>query len=114
MAEQDGGVLVEGAALVVFVTAPRGRGEEIAAKLLEARVAACVNIVQARSLYWWQGSIERDDEDLLVIKTTMDRFNSLVELVKKIHPYQVPEILALPVAACLGSYCSWLREETRG
>ena len=104
---------IEGAVVVVFITAPRGKGEEIARKLLEKRLAACVNIAPVSSLYWWKGSIERDDEELLVVKTSMKRLEELIGYVKEIHPYEVPEVIALPVVACLGSYCSWAREETK-
>ncbi len=106
-------VSVEGAVAVVFITAPRGKGEEIAQKLLEKRLAACINIAPVKSLYWWKGSIEKDEEELLVVKTSMRRLEELVEYVKKVHPYEVPEVIALPVVACLGSYCSWAREETK-
>ena len=104
---------VEGAVVMVLITAPRGKGEEISRKLLEKRLAACVNIAPVSSLYWWKGSIERDDEELLVVKTSMKRLEELITYVKEIHPYEVPEVIALPVVACLGSYCSWAREETK-
>jgi periplasmic divalent cation tolerance protein len=108
-AEEHGGGVA-----VVFITAPRGKGEEIARRILEERLAACVNVAPVASLYWWKGSLERDDEDLLIVKTSMAKLGRLIERVKEMHPYEVPEIVALPVVACLGSYCSWVREETRG
>jgi len=63
-------------------------------------------------VYWWQGKVEEDREDLLVVKTSAERMGELVRRVREIHPYEVPEIVALPVAACLGDYCKWVREET--
>ncbi len=105
---------MEGGVFVVLVTAPRGRGQEIARRLLEERLVACVNVVPARSMYWWRGRIEEDDEDLLVAKTSAEALPRLIERIKSVHPYEVPELLALPVAACLGEYCRWVREETRG
>ncbi len=105
--------LLEGGVLVVFITAPRGKGREIARRLLEERLAACVNIAPVSSMYWWEGRIEEDEEELLIVKTSMERLGELVEAVKRVHPYSVPEVLALPVAACLGSYCRWARGETR-
>ena len=103
---------MESGVVVVLVTAPRGRGKEIARSILEKRLAACVNVGSVESLYWWKGSIEEDKEDLLVIKTSVSRLEELVEEIKRVHPYEVPEILALPVVACLSEYCDWVRKET--
>ncbi len=103
---------MESGVVVVLVTAPRGKGKEIARSILEKRLAACVNVGSVESLYWWKGSIEEDKEDLLVIKTSVSRLEELVEEIKRVHPYEVPEILALPVVACLGEYCDWVRKET--
>ncbi len=103
---------MESGVVVVLVTAPQGRGKEIARSILEKRLAACVNVGSVESLYWWKGNIEEDKEDLLVIKTSVSRLEELVEEIKRVHPYEVPEILALPVVACLGEYCDWVRKET--
>lgn len=100
---------------VVLITAS---GEEEAARigkeLLEARLAACVNIIPSvRSLYWWEGSIQDDHEVLMIAKTRKDLFSSLREKVKELHSYTVPEVLALPVADGFDKYLFWVREETR-
>ena len=100
---------------VVFITAPRGKGEEIAAKLVEARLAACVNVVGGvRSIYWWKGRVERDEEDLLVVKTTGSRLEELIRFVKEIHPYEVPEVIAVPVEKGLPEYLAWVEESVTG
>ncbi len=99
------------ATIVVLVTAPKGKGEEIARKLLEERLVACVNIANARSLYWWKGRIESDEEDLLVIKTTVTMLPQLARKLKEIHPYEVPELLAIPVLTGLKDYIEWVEEE---
>lgn len=97
---------------VVIVTAPKGDGERIARELLESRLAACVNIVKGiRSYYWWEGSINVDDEDLLVIKTSEESLDALIRKVKEIHPYSVPEVLALSVEKGNESYIRWVLEE---
>ncbi len=97
---------------VLFCTTPVDRAEEIAGALVEARVAACVNVLPAvRSIYRWKGEIERDDEALLVIKTTAGRVQDVIELVRRIHPYEVPEVIALPIRAGLPEYLEWLRSE---
>ena len=99
--------------VVVLITAPRGGGPEIARRLLEDRLAACVNIIPARSLYWWQGSIEDDQEDLLIVKTKRCLLESLEARVREIHPYTVPEIVAVRPVHVLDTYASWAAEETR-
>jgi len=96
---------------VVFITTPAGKGEEIAQKLVEEKLAACVNVVdKVSSLYWWQGKIEKDKENLLVVKTKADLFKKLVKRVKEIHPYTVPEIIALPIVDGNEDYLSWIDE----
>ena len=100
---------------VVFVTAPRGKGEEIARRLVEERLAACVNVVSGvKSIYWWQGKVESDAEDLLVVKTNADVLDKLITRVREIHPYEIPEVIALPVEKGLPEYLAWVVEETRG
>ncbi|MEZ0318894.1 MAG: divalent-cation tolerance protein CutA [Pyrobaculum sp.] len=97
--------------VAVLVTAPREDAEKIARHVLERRVAACVNIAPVRSMYWWEGKIEEGEESLLVIKTTTDRLNDLVKEVRAVHPYQVPEIIALPVVGGYKPYLNWVEGE---
>lgn len=96
---------------VVLITTPVDKGGEIARFIVEKKLGACVNIVpEVRSLYWWKGNIEDDRENLLVVKTSADKFPKLVEEVKKVHPYTVPEIIALPIAEGNGDYLNWIDE----
>jgi periplasmic divalent cation tolerance protein len=104
---------IEGGIVVAFITAPKGKGREIGRKLVEARVAACINVSSVSSIYWWKGKIEEDEEELLIVKTTAGKVEELVKKVRQIHPYEVPEIIILPVVACLAPYCQWVRSETR-
>lgn len=99
---------------VVFVTVD---SQEVAQKLadilLEEKKAVCVNIVPAvESHYWWEGKKVADKELLLIIKTQASLLDELVSLVKKHHPYSVPEIIALPVVGGNEDYLKWLEEET--
>ncbi len=97
---------------VLFCTTPVDRADEIAASLVEARLVACVNIIPTvRSVYRWQGAVENDEESLLVMKTTAERVPQVIEHVNGIHPYDVPEVIALPIDAGLPAYLGWLREQ---
>jgi len=97
--------------LVVLCTCPPDRAEEIAAALVEQRLAACVNVTPPlSSIYRWQGKVERDEERLLVIKTSRHRWHELHEQLAAMHPYEVPEIIALPLAAGAESYLRWVEE----
>ncbi|TWG83456.1 divalent cation tolerance protein [Cupriavidus gilardii J11] len=83
--------------------------------VLEARVAACVNrMPPCESEYWWQGRIESAREWPLIIKTTRERYGELERVIRAAHPYDVPEIVALPVVAGLPAYLEWVGTEARG
>lgn len=101
-------------AIVVFVTAPsREVADQLAGMIVEERLAACVNVVgPITSVYRWQGEVARDEELLLIAKTTRVRFAQLESRVRAEHPYELPEIIALPVVAGLEPYLAWVRSET--
>jgi periplasmic divalent cation tolerance protein len=101
--------------LVVLATAPSAdKGAEIARALVEGRLAACGNVVPGvRSIYRWQGKVQDEGEVLLVLKTTRARFPALRERLLALHPYEVPEVLALPVEAGSEPYLAWVDAETR-
>lgn len=97
---------------VVFITTPREKAEEIANHLLQKRLAACVNIVsEVKSLYWWQGKLEKDPESLLIVKTLPEHWDTFLKAVKEVHPYSVPEILAIPVSRGNLDYLEWAKKE---
>jgi periplasmic divalent cation tolerance protein len=102
-------------ALVVLVTAPTPeRAAEIARAVVEERLAACGNVVPGlRSIYRWEGKVQEDAEALLVLKTTRARLDALRERVLALHPYEVPEVIALPVEAGSAPYLAWIAAETR-
>ncbi len=99
-----------GDALVVLTTVEEQEdGERLARLLVERELAACVQILPPMiSIYRWQGAIERASEVLLLIKTTRAAYPRLETAIKENHPYQTPEIIALPVEAGSGEYLSWL------
>jgi periplasmic divalent cation tolerance protein len=101
-------------ALVVLVTTPTPeRAAELARALVEERLAACGNVVPGlRSIYRWQGKVNEDAEALLILKTTRARFEALRDRVLALHPYEVPEVIALPIAAGSAAYLGWIAGET--
>jgi periplasmic divalent cation tolerance protein len=100
--------------LVVLVTCPPGNAQALADTLVEQRVAACVNIVPGlQSVYRWKGEVERESESLLVVKTTGDRFEALKRAVLEHHPYELPEVVAIPVEKGHTPYLEWVVESTR-
>jgi periplasmic divalent cation tolerance protein len=100
--------------IIVYITTPdRGTGETIAGALIERKLAACVNLTPVHSIYRWEGQVAREDETLLIIKTRADLFETqLLAAVRELHPYEVPEIIALPVVLGAPGYLKWIDEET--
>jgi periplasmic divalent cation tolerance protein len=101
-------------ALVVYITAPNeDEAAGIARALVEAKLAACVNIVRdIRSIYSWQGKIEDDKEVLMIAKTRLKLFSALKAKVLEMHSYSVPEIIAMPIVDGSEEYMNWLKEVT--
>ncbi len=101
--------------VVIFITA--GTDEEaqkIANVLLTRRKAACVNIVPGiNSLFWWQDKLDSARERLLIVKTKASVLNEVVKLVKEIHSYDVPEIIALPIIGGNPHYLEWMGKEVK-
>jgi periplasmic divalent cation tolerance protein len=100
--------------LALSTVATAGDAERIARAVVERRLAACVNVLpEVVSIYRWKGSVEREEERLLVMKTTSERFEALRRAIVELHPYEVPEVIALPVAAGHEPYLAWLDESCR-
>jgi periplasmic divalent cation tolerance protein len=101
--------------LVVFTTAPDAQtGARIARALVERGLAACVNLLPgATSVYRWQGKVDESSEVLLVVKTARARLPELGTALSELHPYELPELLALPVAGAEAGYRAWVLESTR-
>lgn len=107
-------MLNESGALVVIVTVPdEPTAVKLSESLLQQRLAACVHTLSAgKSMYRWQGKIECSVEYTMLIKTVSARFAELEATVRRLHPYEVPEIVALPMTAVAPSYLKWIRDET--
>ncbi len=101
--------------LLVITNLPdRAAAERIAETLVIQRVAACVNVLpECRSVYRWEGKLEHATEVPLLIKTTRGAYPELEQALRKSHPYELPEIVAVPVAAGLPDYLNWVAQETQ-
>ena len=102
-------------ALVVFVTCPNRRhAQRLANSVVRHHLAACVNILaNVQSLFWWEGRVDRAQETLLIIKTTAARFEALRRSVCALHPYDVPEIIAVPIRKAHRPYLRWIGASVR-
>jgi periplasmic divalent cation tolerance protein len=102
--------------IIVLITCPNNEvSEEVASALLNQKLAACVNMMKpVTSLYTWEGEINRDEEMLLIVKSRADFFEKdLIPAVKAVHPYDVPEIIALPIIMGSEDYLGWIKDVTR-
>jgi periplasmic divalent cation tolerance protein len=98
---------------VCISTCSTADADRLAEALVSERLAACVNLVgPIRSRYWWEGAVQDDEEMLLVIKTRDDLVPALMDRLKALHPYDVPEFLAMPVETVLPAYLAWVERET--
>ena len=103
------------ATLLVLTNLPdRAVADRLADSLIAQRLAACVNILApCRSVYRWKGKVENAEEHPVLIKTTRDRYAALEAAVRAGHPYELPEIIAVPLAAGFTAYLDWVAAETR-
>lgn len=98
---------------VICSTVPPSRSEDLAKRLLDKDLVACVSITPVRSLYRWKGEACDDQEHLLIMKTKKSLADAVIQALKSMHPYEVPEIIVLPVIAGHLPYIAWVQEETR-
>jgi len=99
--------------IVLMTAGSAAEGEAIAGALVQEQLAACVNVVgPIRSVYRWQGAVERAEEHLLIAKTRADLFAALSARVHELHSYDTPEVIALPLEAGAEGYLAWLAEST--
>jgi periplasmic divalent cation tolerance protein len=102
-------------ALLVLTNLPdRASAEKLAEALIEARIAACINILApCRSVYRWKGAVQHDEEHPVLIKTSAERYAALEQAIRGLHPYELPEIVAVPIERGLPAYLEWVAVETR-
>ena len=97
---------------ITITVETREQGEQLVHNLVENRLIACGQILgPIQSIYWWKGNIEKAQEWMCLAKSKKDKFNEIVRQVKRIHSYEVPEIIAVPLIAVDENYAHWLEEE---
>ena len=101
--------------IVIFITTGTdGEARRVAEALLEQRKAACATIVPTvTSLFWWEDRIDSNQESLLIVKSKASLLDEIVSLVKGVHSYDVPEVIALPIIGGNSDYLSWIGKETQ-
>lgn len=102
--------------IVIYCTVPnRKEGKEIARVLVEGELAACVNIIdKMESIFSWNGELNEEKETLLIIKTRKDLFTKINHTIQRLHSYNVPEVIAIPIIEADETYLKWISHETRG
>lgn len=100
------------AVVVLVTTSGEDEANRIACALVDERLVACVNLLGAvRSIYRWQGEVQSDAEVVMMIKTTRDRFDVVERRVRELHSYEVPEVIAIPIAAGSAPYLDWIAQQ---
>ena len=100
--------------VLLITTATAEEAQRISRVLLEQKKVACINIIpRVNSLFWWQDKLDSAKESLLIVKTKASLLNEIVPLVKEIHSYDIPELIALPIIGGNQDYLEWIRKEVR-
>lgn len=101
--------------IVIFITCSNKKeASKIAQALVTQKLAACVNIIKnIESVFWWRAKVDKTKESLLIVKSKKGKLNKIIKLVKFLHSYQVPEIIALPILAGNRDYLGWVDESVR-
>ncbi|HOW33887.1 MAG TPA: divalent-cation tolerance protein CutA [Methanoregulaceae archaeon] len=99
--------------VIILSTAGEREARGIAQALVMQHLAACVNIIPVESVYRWEGKLCEDREHLLIIKTVTSNADSVMHEIRNLHPYELPEMIVLPVSGGYLPYLQWLAEETR-
>lgn len=97
--------------IVLITASSRTEAEAIAHQLVEAKLAACVNLMPIHSVYTWKGKVCSEDEWQLIVKTDLNQFEALAAEVQMVHSYDVPEIIGIPIVEGLPSYLQWISEQ---
>ncbi|NQT72606.1 MAG: divalent-cation tolerance protein CutA [Chloroflexi bacterium] len=95
---------------IVLCTTPVSDTEKLARTLVEEKLVACINVADVKSFFRWEGKLEEEEEALLIMKTKADKVKEVIDRVKVLHSYDVPEVIALPIIDGNNDYMDWVRE----
>lgn len=96
---------------IAIITVPRDEARSLAKGIIEERLGACVNIVpKVESVYWWDNKVQTEEESILIVKSIEAKVGQLVDFVKENHPYEIPEIIVLPLTEGLPDYINWVMD----
>ncbi|MFX1465641.1 MAG: divalent-cation tolerance protein CutA [Promethearchaeota archaeon] len=98
---------------MIFTAANQKEAEQIAQELVEKKMAACVNLFDIASIYWWEKKIEQDNEALGIIKTRKDLIETIIKEIKVKHSYECPEVIAIPIIAGSKEYLDWIDDSVK-
>lgn len=96
--------------IITICTCKEGDAEKIVNVLLAKKLIACANIFPVKSFFWWKEKIEMEKEMLLIMKSSEGKWNEIEGEIKKIHSYEVPEIISIPVKNCFSDYLNWMED----
>lgn len=99
--------------IVVLSTAPEKESEKIAKALVEESLVACVNVTPVKSYFRWEGKLCDEKEDLMVIKTKKEKAIEVIERIKELHSYEVPEVISIPIISGYDNYLAWIEESVK-
>lgn len=98
---------------VVMITVPPENAEELSERIVESKLAACINVIDnIKSIYRWEGAIKKDAEALLIVKTATKKVENLIKFVRENHSYEIPEVISVTIAEGNPDYLDWLDKET--
>ncbi|MEE8402811.1 MAG: divalent-cation tolerance protein CutA [Candidatus Hydrothermarchaeaceae archaeon] len=99
--------------VIVYITASNIKeAKDLVEVIVKERLAACANVVErVESVYWWKGTLEKDNESLIILKTREDKLDELIERVRQLHSYENPEIVAVPILKGSAEYLKWIDDE---
>ena len=101
-------------AIIYITTSNEEEALKIGTHIVKKRLAACSNVIKdMKSVYWWEGNLENDDEAILILKTIEEKVDEIIAKVKEIHSYDNPSIIALPIIKASNSYLNWLKDEIK-
>jgi len=101
-------------ALIYITTSNEEEAIAIGELIVKERLAACSNIISdMKSIYWWQGDLEKDNESILILKTLEENVDKIIDRVKEVHSYDNPCIIALPIFKAYEDYLNWIKEEIK-